>query len=188
MTVPLPSLTDSLAPIRDALDALSHAERVNWMRGLSRKELRSLYDLAASGGPLPLSYYHGAEGEVVRHIGQNSLPLFNHFEKRFVQRGEQVQGYNHNSALVSMVSGPGHFLATQDGDAEVLFDYTTLPTSAPDGFPPLKPNDAGTAKLVFGGMVDRVRRVSTHCTIGTAFRNGKPENAWFMLVREGDPS
>ncbi|MFT4978419.1 MAG: hypothetical protein ACI8S6_004329 [Myxococcota bacterium] len=188
MTVPLPSLTDTLVPIGAALDALSHAERVNWMRGLSRRELKALYVLADGGSPLPLAYYHGAEGEIVRHHGQNSLPAFSSFEKRFVLREGGVQGYNHNSRLVSMVSGPGHFVARQDGDAEVLFDYTTLPASRPDAFPELKSNDKGTAKLVFGGMVDRVRRVSTHSTIGTAFRNGKPENAWFMLVREGDPS
>jgi hypothetical protein len=186
MTVPLPSLTDTLAPIGAALDALSHDERINWMRGLSRRELRTLYGLAEGGPALPLSFYHGPEGEIVRHHGQNSLPVFSRFEKRLVRLGDQVQGYNHNGRMVSAVSGPGHFIASQDGD-EVLFDYTVLPSQKPDAFPELKANDAGSARLVFGGMVDRVRRVSQHCTIGTAFRNGKPENAWFMLVREGSP-
>jgi len=186
MTVPLPSLTDALAPIGAALDALSHNERVNWMRGLSRRELRALFELAAGGPALPLDFYHGGDDEIVRHHGQNSLPAFSSFEKRLVRRGAVVQGYNHNSRLVSRFSGPGHFVARQDGD-EVLFDYTTLPESVPPAFPPLRHNDTGTAKLVFGGMVDRVRRVSTHCTIGRAWRNGKAESAWFMLVREGDP-
>ncbi len=179
--IPLPSLSDSLAPIAEALDAAAPDARVNWMRGLGKRELKALYELAA-GQQLPLSHFCDDSGAIVRHHGQNSLPLFSTFEKRFCTRDDTMQGYNHNGALVSWFSGPGHFIARQDGD-EVLFDYTVLPGSVPEDFPALAGNDSGTAKLVFGGMLDRVRRVSTHCTIGTAFRNGKPENAWFMLIR-----
>ena len=181
--VPLPSLSDDIAPIAVALDALRHDERVNWMRGLSKKELRAMYALAAASPPLQLSHFCDEDGRVVRHHGKNSLPVFCYFEKRVLWCDGQCQGYNHNGAVVTWFAGPGHFLASQDG-GEVLLDYTRLPSEAPAGFPPLKPNDVGTAKLVFGGMIDRVRRVSTHCTIGTASRNGKPENAWFMLTRE----
>ena len=180
--IPLPSLSAALGPITEALDAVSHDERINWMRGLSKRELRALFDLA-NGQILPLEHFCDDSGSIVRHHGQNSLPVFSVFEKRFCTHEAGTQGYNHNGALVSWFSGPGHFIARQDGD-EVLFDYTNLPQSVPEGFPSLAPNDSGTAKLVFGGMIDRVRRVSTHCTIGTAYRNGKPENAWFMLVRE----
>ncbi len=181
--IPLPSLSDSLGPITEALDAATPDARVNWMRGLGKRELKALYALAEGGDALPLEHFCDDSGAIVRHHGQNSLPVFSTFEKRFCTRAGTTQGYNHNGALVSWFSGPGHFVARQDGE-EVLFDYTVLPESAPDAFPALAGNDSGTAKLVFGGMVDRVRRVSAHCTIGTAFRNGKPENAWFMLVRE----
>ena len=180
--IPLPSLSESLSPITEALNSVSHDERVNWMRGLGKRELKALYELAA-GQHLPLAHFCDDSGTIVRHQGQNSLPVFSTFEKRFCTQETTTQGYNHNGALVSWVSGPGHFIAEQDGD-EVLFDYTRLPSSVPEEFPALASNDSGTAKLVFGGMIDRVRRVSTHCTIGTAFRNGKPENAWFMLIRE----
>lgn len=187
MNPPLPSLIDTLAPLSEALDALTHAERVNWTRGLARSELRALYALAAQGGALPLGFFYGEAGAVVRHHGTNSLPVFSTFEKRLVLLDGQVQGYNHNPKTVAWFTGPGHFLARQDGEREVLFDYTALPTHKPAEFPDIRPNDTGTARLVFGGMVDRVRRVSRHCTIGAAFRGDKAMNAWFTLVREGDP-
>ncbi|MEL6341979.1 MAG: hypothetical protein AAFV53_02525 [Myxococcota bacterium] len=183
MTVPLPSLTARPGPIAAALDALSHDERVNWMRGLSRRELRALFALAGQSDPLDLSFFHGEPGVIVRHHGQNSLPVFNAFEKRLVLRDGVVQGYNHTARLTTWFAGPGHFIATQDDDG-VLFDYRTLPETTPGDFPPLKPNDQGTATLVYGHMTDRMRRVSAHCTIGAAFKNGKAMNSWFMLVRE----
>lgn len=187
MTVPLPSLTARINPIAEALDALRHDERVNWMRGLSRRELRSLFALAGQSAALPLSHFHREPDVIDRHIGQNSLPMFSTFEKRFVLRDGQLQGYNHNQRLVSWFTGPGHFIVTQNDD-EILFDYTQLPPGAPSDFPAIAPNDRGTAQLVFGGMIDRVRRVSTHCTIGAAYRNGKPMHSWFMLVREDPPA
>ena len=83
---------------------------------------------------------------------------------------------------MSPVTGPGHFTVRADGD-EVLFDYTELPADAPGDLPPLQPNDKGLSTLVFGGMIDRVRRVSTHCVIGRAFKSAKPMGAWFMLTK-----
>lgn len=165
------------------MDALSHDERVNWMRGLSRRELRSLYDLAASAPPMDVAFFHGEPDEIVTHHGQNSLLAFSTFEKRIVLRNGAAQGYNHTRRIVQGVAGPGHFTLQQD-EQGVVFDYTVLPQDAPEAFPALQPNDTGGARWVFGGMVDRVRQVSEHCTIGRAYRNGKPENAWFMLVRQ----
>jgi hypothetical protein len=109
--------------------------------------------------------------------------MFNHFQKRFRTVGGAMQGYNHNSAALTSVTGPGHFTARDEGD-EVMIDYTVLPESTPDDFPDLIDNDGGLRRFVFGGMQDRVRRVSTHCTIGAAEKGGKAMGAWFMLVRE----
>lgn len=185
MTPPLPTLAASLDPISDALDRLSHDERINWMRGLGRGQMRALNQLAAGRLPLQVAHFHGEEGRIIINHGQNSLPVFTHFQKRVVKRGDVVQGYNHQT--MSFVTGPGHFLVTQDGD-EVLFDYTGLPADAPAEFPPLAPNDKGLSTLVYGNMIDRVRRVSRHLVIGEAFRKGKAENAWFMLCREDAPA
>ncbi len=183
--IPLPSLSDSLPPIRQALDAATPDQRVNWMRGLGRGELRALYSLAA-GEAVPLSLLAGAEGEIVIHEGQNSLPAFTRFQKRFVLRNGQVQGYNHNPAIVAWVSGPGHFTCAEEG-AELRVDYTRLPADVPAGFPALIDNNGGTRGLIFGELVDHLRRVSRHCTIGAATKKGKPFPAWFMLTRMGDP-
>jgi hypothetical protein len=40
---------------------------------------------------------------------------------------------------------------------------------------------------VYGFMVDTLRRVSLHVTIGSAARNGRDLGSWFVLVRE-DPA
>ena len=86
-----------------------------------------------------------------------------------------LQGYNHQT--LGWLTGPGHFTLSQDGD-EVLFDYTVEPTTPVDAFPPLKSNTSGLSTLVYGHMVDRVRRVSTHTVIGKAFKKGKAMTAW----------
>ena len=74
--IPLPALSADLDPIREALDAATHDQRINWMRGLGRGQQRALYDLAEGRSPLDLAHFHGAEGEIIRHYGQNSLPFF----------------------------------------------------------------------------------------------------------------
>ncbi len=181
MTPPLPTLTDSLAPITEALDNLSHDERVNWMRGLGRGQLRRLFDLAEQGGPLEMDWYVGEEGQIVIHEGQNSLPAFNVFQKRFVRFEGRIQGYNHQT--MSPITGPGHFTVRQDG-AEVLIDYNLVPPTKPDVFPALQPNEKGLSRLVYGFMIDRMRRVSRDCTIGAAEKGGKRMGAWFMLTRQ----
>lgn len=181
MQPPLPSISEQLAPITEALDALSHDQRVNWMRGLGRRDLRALWELAAQGDALTVEHFTRDEGQVVHHHGQNSLPAFNVFQKRIVRRGGVVQGFNYQS--MSAITGPGHFTVHQQG-TEVAFDYIQVPSDAPAEFPAIKPNDQGLSRLVYGGMIDLNRRVSTHCVIGAAFRRGKPENAWYMLVRE----
>lgn len=181
-TVPLPSLTDSLGPISEALNALTHDERVNWMRGLGRRDLKALYQLAEGHG-VELDEFVPGEGGVVIHEGQNSLPLFTRFQKRFVRTGEVVHGYNHNPGSIAWFTGPGHFIARQEGD-QVVIDYTLLPDRVPSEFPDLIDNEHGTRKLVFGGALrDRMWRVSDHCTIGAATKDGKPFPAWFMLTR-----
>lgn len=183
-TPPLPTLTDTLAPISDALDALSHEQRVNWMRGLPSRDMAALYALASQGGPLGLDHFTGKEGEVIIHWGQNSLPAFSVFQKRIVRQGDVVQGYNHQT--MSWITGPGHFTLQQNAEG-VYFDYTTHPPTSHPEFPPLRDNMAGFSRFVYGGTIDKCRRVSQHAIIGAAFRANKPLGAYFMLVRETLP-
>ncbi|MFZ5475769.1 MAG: hypothetical protein ACOZNI_03245 [Myxococcota bacterium] len=176
--IPLPSQSPSLAALSSALDAASHDARVAWMRGLGKREIVALWALA-EGHPVPLADLHAGEGDVVIHEGQNSLPLFNVFQKRVVRRGDVVQGYNHQ--FWSWFTGPGHFFVRGDGDA--YFDYTSVPESAPAVFPPLAPNDGLVSQFVYGGMIDRLRKICRHGLVGMAERGGKPTGDYFLLVR-----
>lgn len=176
--IPLPSL-EPIDAVVAALDSHSVDEAVNWMRGLPKRELVALWDKSA-GREVPLDALHAAEGQVVVHEGQNSLPLFNTFQKRVMLRDGVVQGYNHQA--MSWITGPGHFLVRTDGTAS-WFDYTAVAPSAPAEFPPIKGNDGFPDKLVYGGMIDKLRRVGERALIGAAFRADKPTGDYFMLIR-----
>lgn len=52
------------------------------------------------------------------------------------------------------------------------------------GWPDIRGNECGGARLVYGFMVDTPRRVSEHVTIGRAARRGKVMDAWFLLCRD----
>jgi hypothetical protein len=190
MHIPLPTLSRSLAPLSAALDAATPEQRKNWMWGLGWRQLRALWELAvAEGLPLDLDWLAAPAGTTVIHAGQNSLPAFVRFEKRFYRDPETgaVQGYNHNGPLVGRVTGPGHFTVRAADPRCLHIDYTVMPPAVPDDFPALKDNESGTAKLVFGNMVDHLRRVSTHCSIGRGVKGGQDMSAWFMLTRTTDP-
>ena len=180
--IPLPSL-DSLDNVVAGMDKHSVDEQVNWMRGLGKRELVALWEKAVNI-EAPLATLHGAENEVVIHEGQNSLPLFNVFQKRCMLRGGKVQGYNHQA--MSWITGPGHFLVQTDGTAS-WFDYTQVAEDAPAEFPPIKGNTGFPDKLVYGGMIDKLRRIGSRGLIGAAFRPSKGElkgtGDYFMLIR-----
>jgi hypothetical protein len=186
--IPLPSLTDKRSALAAGFDAATPDERVNFIRGLGMGQLKATWALCeADPVPLPLDALVGAEGEVVVHEGQNSLPAFTRFQKRIVRRDGVVQGYNHNPALVAWFGGPGHFTVHAHRPDVLRFDYTHLAADVPEGFPALTDNGTGRRKLVYGGLEDHVRRVSRHVSIGRLSRGGKEQPMWFLLCRVGDP-
>jgi len=175
------------------LDGLAHAERVAAVRSLGRSEQRRLFDAVAGSLPLGLADLvppASADLEPVRHYGRNTLPAFTLFEKRFCRPGGadrqkpgELWGYNHQST--SWATGPGYFVAVADpGRPEVLIDYTRLPEGRAPGWPEIRPNARGLSRFVYGFMVDRLRRVSEHVTIGSAARHGRDLGSWFALCRE----
>jgi hypothetical protein len=176
------------------LDGLSHDERVTWVRATGRREQRRLWQAAA--GFLPLSLQDvvppaRADGETVRHFGRNTLPAFTGFEKRFARpAGEDPRTpgrlYGFNFQSLAWLTGPGYFVARADPALpEILIDYREIPPEAPAGWPPLRRNEVGLGRFVYGNMVDRLRRVSEHVTIGSAARGGRDLGSWFLLTREG---
>ena len=175
------------------LDGATHDERVRWVHATSRADQRRLWQAAEGFLPLALADLvppQRADGETVRHFGKNTLPAFTHFEKRFcrpagqdAQRPTALYGFNFQS--LAWLTGPGYYVAHADPVLpEVLIDYRELPPAAPVGWPPLRRNEVGAARFVYGFMVDRLRRVSEHVTIGSAARNGRDLGSWFLLTRE----
>jgi hypothetical protein len=179
--------------ICDLLDGVSHAERVDAIRSLGRGAQRSLYAAVDGFAPLRLADLvppSVEDGATVRHFGRNTLPAFTHFEKRFCRpRGtdpdEPAALYGFNFQKLAALTGPGYFVAHEDPNRpEVWVDYTRVPDTHPDGWPEIAPNDRGLAQFVYGFMIDTLRRVSEHVTIGSAARRGRDLGSWFVLCRE----
>ncbi len=53
-------------------------------------------------------------------------------------------------------------------------------------WPEIVPNSARLGRFVYYGMVDVMRGISTHVSIGRARKKSGWMDAWFVLVRE-DP-
>jgi hypothetical protein len=66
----------------------------------------------------------------------------------------------------------------------VLIDYTRVPAGRAPGWPAPRSNEGLPARFVYGFMIDRLRRVSEHVTIGSAARHGRDLGSWFALCRE----
>lgn len=178
-----------------ALNDASSEERIAVIRKCTPAIQKNLFE-AAKGRKVTtegiVSSSHPALTETI-HEGQNTLPAFRQFQKRFCNPSEAytpdnrrvLWGYNHQS--FAGITGPGYFVAYDDDDlGEVVIDYRELPPERPDSWPPILDNKARLGRFVYHGMVDRLRRVSDHVTIGRAYKK-KPMNAWFLLVRQDEP-
>jgi hypothetical protein len=179
-----------LERFRAMLDTLGAWSRRNAARGLDKRSMATLFEASANADPLTLDDFVPPSDPLVEviHSGRNSLPMFNRFEKRFCRPdGEdppaELWGYNHQS--MSVFTGPGYFVATVD-KGEIVVDYGREPPRKPASWPEIIGNRARLGPLVWGGMVDRIRRVSTHVSIGRAWRRGAASDDYFVLCRE-DP-
>lgn len=175
------------------LDDLSSEDRVSAIRSIGAKEQHKLYDAADGFAPVRLTELVSVDVPdlgTVRHYGKNSLPLFSEFEKRFSRPpgqdpGKPAELMGFNFQTMSPITGPGYFMATEDEQrGEVLVDYRRLPDCHPTDWPEIRSNEKGIGRLVYGFMVDTLRRVSEHVTIGSASRGGKDLGNWFVLCRE----
>jgi hypothetical protein len=182
-----------LERIRRLLDELSHQARVTAIRSLGSGELRSLYTGFDGFKPVTLEDLVPStvdDFDTVRHHGKNSLPAFTHFEKRICRPGgadreAAVELYGFNFQTLASITGPGYFIARESKDRpEVLVDYRHVPTEHPQGWPPIRSNERGLSRLVYGFLLDTLRGVSDHVTIGSAARKGKNLGSWFALCRE----
>jgi hypothetical protein len=177
-----------LADVAALLDGLSSRDRIAAARAVPGALQARLFEAAAASAPLTIADLVPGETpplRTVRHFGRNSLPLCKLFEKRFCRaEGDpsRLWGYNHQP--LAWLTGPGSMVAYDAPEGEVWVDYREIPPRTPEGWPAPRPNTRGMARLVYGNMVDHLRRVSRHVSIGRAFRPEKPESAWFILCRE----
>jgi len=181
-----------LPRLRKILDELGHLGRVDTIRGWDKKTQAQLYEAARGFQPVTLDDFVPPSVEPMReviHHGKNTLPGFSYFQKRFCKPAGDAQellGYNHQTMM--WATGPGYFVVhPSETEGEVDIDYLRVPASKPQGWPEVKDNEHGLARLVYGRMVDVMRGVSQHVSIGRARKNGKFIDAWFVLCRE-DPS
>jgi hypothetical protein len=186
------------APVRsqaisELLDGFEHHERVAAIRSLGRGDQRRLYEAVDGFRSVRLEDLVPPDiGDFVpvRHFGKNTLPAFTHFEKRFCRpRGVDPRKpgelFGFNFQTMAKITGPGYFVAREDPNRpEVWVDYTRVPPAHPEGWPEILPNERGLARFVYGYMVDTLRRVSEHVTIGSAARKGRDLGSWFILCRE----
>lgn len=170
-----------------AFDEATHDERVTATRLFTGKLQKKLFN-AAEGRPVTVDQMVPVKEPLreVIHVGTNTLPAFRHFEKRFCRPSDlepnTLMGYNHN--WYWQVTTPGYYVAYQDkSSGELWVDYRKLPNEKPDAWPPIMSNSSRLGLVIFAGMVDRLRRVSEHVTIGRAYKKSAM-NAWFVLVRD----
>ena len=75
----------------------------------------------------------------------------------------------------------------RDEDGEVWIDYHRLPNQKAAEWPEIQDQSVRLGRLVYSGMIDVMRPVSKHVTIGRAIRGGKQTENYFALCRE-DPA
>lgn len=172
------------------LESANHEQRMELVRGFSEPIQRELFDRAEGRDVTLDQLVPPSKGplEEVIHEGQNTLPVFSSFQKRFCRPPGEYEGvlWGYNEQSLSFLTGPGYYVAYEEADStEVAVDYTQLPEQKPDSWPTIVDNNARLGRFVYAGMVDRLRRLSEHVTIGRAYK-GEPMDQWFVLVRRDD--
>lgn len=187
--------TINLEKLTHILDGLGHDGRVHTTRSWSKHQKQAIFEAVKGHRPLDLDFLvPSSVGPLVEviHEGHNTLTLFSHFQKRFVKlEGDAfpIGGYNHQA--MQAFTGPGYFGVTQgeregEHEGELVIDYSKIQKQKPASWPEIQANDGLIGGIVNGGMIDYLRGVSAHVSIGVAYKNGVHRNQWFALVRK-DP-
>jgi hypothetical protein len=185
------------ARLPEALDRMTHAARLYTCMSIEPEYQRKLWELMEPNDA-PTTEHFVPSGvdplKPVIHHGKNTLPAHNFFQKRFCRAddgSEDLYGYNHQS--LSAVTGPGYYVAhvvdtatDKDAPSAYVINYTRLPPKKAEGWPEIIPNEAKLGRFVYAGMKDYMRVVSSHVSIGRAYKKGQAMDAWFLLCRE-DP-
>ena len=172
------------------LDAMTHVERVGAVQAINGRQQARIWD-AAVGRVSRLTdivpEYIPKDTEVI-HEGKNSLPVFTRFQKRFIRPTEDDSVlYGYNEGMTRAVVGPGYFVAEFfEPRGEVGVNYYKVPPAGSRlarGWPTIKRNEEGIQQLVYSKMIDYLRKVSQHVTIGRAYKHGEETPNYFLLAR-----
>jgi hypothetical protein len=177
--------------LAEVLDGLGHPARVATIRKWERDLQIKLYEAADGFKKLTLEDYVPSDKEPLKeviHHGKNTLAAFNHFQKRFCKpsdtaKTDTLYGYNHQQ--MAWATGPGYFaVKTAEKDGEIDIDYRLPVPEKPSEWPEIVANHDKLGRFVYEGMVDVMRGISKHVSIGRAKKKGQFMDAWFVLCRE----
>ena len=180
--------------IAEFLDGLDHETRLGHLRGLNRRAQATLYEKAKAAPDLTVEHY-AVNGGAVEHFGKNTLPLtktFTHFSKVFCRAEDGKRLFGYNASPAGGLIGPGYFVGYELGDehaswrdrGSLVIDYFQIPDAAvPDSWPDVVPNSKGLQRFVYHRTRDFMRRVSTHASIGAAYKADKAMGQYFTLCK-----
>ena len=182
-----------------ALDGAAPDERLEAARSLDRADQRALYRKAKSASPITLEHFvPPGTGPLVqvRHLGKNTLPTPGNlrlFEKRFcLPETGTGRLFGYNESPFRPLIGPGFFVAvgathdpTWADRGPIVIDYFQVPDGrVVASWPAVVPNTRGLQRFVYNRTRDFMRKVSTHVSIGAAYKVEKSLDHYFVLVRE----
>jgi len=189
--------TTDIETIGRYLDGLDADTRWREVGALGRSRQRMLYDKAAHARPIDLAHFVGdaSAREEVIHDGVNTLPMhpaLRRFQKRFcrpARGGDRLFGYNEGPTRRWI--GPGYFVAIPTADkpawsarGAVVVDYFQVPDGeVAEGWPRVVDNHRGLQRFVYEATRDFMRRISTHVSIGAAYKRERPLDHYFVLCR-----
>jgi hypothetical protein len=180
-----------LARLSKYLDEVGPFARLWSVSQWSREDQAKVFEAAKGFRAVTLEDFvpAGAPPHVeVTHQGKNSLPTATRFEKHFFKPSQSDAGdvlIGRNFQLLSPLSGPGFYVARPSQEAgEVDFDYMATPKETLPGWGEVRPNEGVISQFVYKDMVDVMRGLSSHVTIGRIRRKGQFIDNWFVLVRE----
>ncbi len=205
MTTATPSISEmitdnaNISAISAALDAMGADERWAQFEAMTRSEMRALYDLAASAPVAMLDdFVPPGVGPLVPvvHRGRNTLPLPN--SQRFFSKvmcrpkeaKDQLFGYNDSPS--GWYIGPGYYVTIPTAPnpawqerGGVVVDYYQVPDGeVAEGWPKVRANWFGLQIFVYDHTRDYMRRVSSHVTVGAAYKFEMKLDHYFVLVRQ----
>ena len=172
------------------LDCMGHGDRVAAVRSITGKQQAAIWD-SAVGRITQLSDIVPDDvppATEIIHEGKNSLPVFSSFQKRFCRPvDDHTVLYGYNEGFTRPLIGPGYFVAEYfDERGEVGVNYYKVPphnARMAAGWPEVFPNEVGIQQFVFAKMIDYLRKVSNHVTIGRAYKHGTQTPNYFLLSR-----